>query len=585
MNKIGAAIATMLTLAGAGYIAVTYEATSAACLRLAPEDRALLPDGACEALGAWFQTDETVEPTRTLDPYYGVSLRVSVNDLGAVPDDGIDDTAAIQAAIDKAHNAGRHGFITMAPGEYMVETVFPSQIHGTTLWGYGATWKRPAMAWFVAKYGNETAGLSAVTINAFPYHPRISYKWRGPGDSQPVRILGLTIDGNAEEQRSDYATHYSQQHAHLVQVGAPRETKGQAVFEMADVTLRAGVADGVALLTNVTARIDRIHCIGVFRGCVNYLGANDLVTLRDMYATDGGYPLAGRGIDAEPQGSSAGRDPVTYEDTESSTRLYWDMERVVLLGLDATLRPCPSETSLCGGWFRGRHVFSLTPVLNLLPYEGEMRFDESYFRAGFVSSWIARDDGDRRNFGESAGRWPRRLIFADSTIELTVPTDAELASAFTRNPDLKLLKVIAFGLDLSNASTIRDNLYVEFDNVAWAVEEPERQLDPRVQLWATYYDGNAAQNHRVVFRGGSVSSDFDVGLYQFHGGRLEVYGTLFQAPVTLCSYAQPAGKYAYTAEVIAAPAPGSVPATICGTSYQSSFHWGEQLELSGEATQ
>jgi len=564
MNKLYAALLALGVASGTWLGYDNWPGSPPAYSRIAENDLRLLPQGA--ALADWF-FKETVAVPPDRDPWFPGARVVRASLYGAVPDDGIDDTAAIQAAYDVACDYVKwdmtprspeddHGFIILDPGVYQVSQIHPCA--GTTLHGYGATLQRPPWSWWLDRHdGNESsardeAGSAAARIiNGWGYHPRIEYRWRGTSASPPMRFVGVTLDGNVASGGFPDWTDYQFWNAHLAVFDSTgesgtQENVGNLRVELIDVTAKESPSDCVAVVANVDLYVRRYQSDGCFRGALNSLGSNNYIDAQYLYLS--GPPGNFRGIDREPMGTSTGFDRVTGEDwtlSRRSAREYWHIRDAVLAGgLDiASSVLAEDSTSAQGGTLLLERVYVLRPhTLNLIIRAANadrsptLTVRDSWIRGGSIVGFnTGAEDGSW--WGLSNVRWSSRIRFERTTFVLAKPTEAHLAM----HPG-KLYPTM-INLDQSTlASRQWPDTTLELVDCRFELDAGWDDSEHRARsvLRAIQQNGNAGQNHTLRVTGGSVAPGYDFALYQFHGGRAVLDGfNTGGAAVHACSYNPP----------------------------------------------
>lgn len=570
------------TLAAA--IAIAIALTTLACARPSPPaktssaltawsrlnaaDAALMPGDA--QLSAWFSTPTVAIPPDR-DPWYPGARVLDPADFGAVPDDGLDDTDAIQAAYDVACEyvkwnivprapEDQHGFIILAPGVYHVSQIHPCA--GTTLYGYGATLKRLPWQWWLDKHGGDVAAATADAgsansrlINGWGYHPRIEYRWRGLQASPPMRFVGVTLDGGAVDGEWPDWSAYQFWNAHLAVFEASGDAGtqpdvGNLRVELIDVTAQHSPADCVSVVSNVDFYVRRYHADGCFRGAMNALGNNNYIDAKDLYLT--GPPGNFRAIDREPMGTSVGFDKVTGQDYDADhrgAREYWHIRDAVLAGgLDIASSVIPDGSNTAqGGSLLLERVYVLRPhTLNLILRAANqdrspvLEIRDSWIRGGSIGGFDTADP-DGSWWGLSKVRWSSRVRLVRTTLVLAKPSEANLAT----HPGTLYPTMIT--LDQTTLSS------VQWPDTTLELVDCRFELDAgwetsaarsRVVLRAIVQYGNAGQKHTLRMVGGTVVGGYDYGLYQYHGGVAILDGVDFgDSKVRACSYNPPGWTY------------------------------------------
>ncbi len=522
--------------------------------RLNAADRALMPHS---DVAPWFGYSGTAYVPPDRDPWWDQSNVIEASMYGAIPDDGQDDTGAIQAAYDAACGyvkwdmtprspSDKHGFVMLDPGVYTVTQIHPCA--GTTLYGYGATLQRPPWSWWLDRHGGDEsaaraeAGSSAARIiNGVGYHPRIEYRWRGTSNSPPMRFVGITLDGNVASGGFPDWHDYQFWNAHLAVFdssgeGGVQEDVGNLRVELIDVTARESPSDCISVVSNVDLFVRRYQTWSCFRGSLNSLGANNYIDARYLYLT--GPPRDMRSIDREPQGTSLGFDKVTGQDWhqgQRSAREYWHLRDIIIAaGLDLAASVIPeSSATKEGGQLLIERLYVLRPhTLNVVLYgrndDGSpvLTIRDSWIRGGTINQ-LKTGGEDGQWWGLSSVRWSSRVRIQDSTLVLAAPTDSHMSEFFASAPPAAKLHASMLWMDQVTLSSRQwpDTLLelIDVDIVAddaWA----DSEYRDRIVLTAVRQNGNAGQGHKLLMRGGSVDEQYDWGVYQMHGGiaRIEV---------------------------------------------------------------
>lgn len=515
--------------------------------RLRPEDRAMLPREA--KLHDWFRDPNTDAIPVSHDPYWdGADSVVHAADHGAIADDGIDDTAAIQAAYDVVCNhvpwdftlrrEDEHGFVLLEPGIYQVTQIHPCP--GSTLYGYGATLQRPPWSWFVDQAGGDEdqARIDADSririINGWGYHPRIEYRWRGSTRSPPIRFLGVTLDGNTPNW-AEYSD-YEFWNAHLATFSAANtddSINGQLRVELIDVTVKDSPSDCVNVVNNVDLVLRRYMADSCFRGALNSLGNNNRIDGELLYMS--GRIGEWRAIDREPQGTSQAMDYERCEDltqTRRSAAEYWHLRDLVIGGgFDvASSALAPGSPNLVGGSILIERMHSLrSHTLNVIQYHANadetpvLEVRDSFIRSSCFSHELDKmaDPDGSWYCALSAIRWSKRVRFVRTRFVLAKPSETMLETFFAQ-PDLPD-RIWSYVLNLdqtTSASIQRPDTLLELLDVSFELDEDWAHSAFGHRFWhrAIYANGNAAQNHRLIWRGGEVKPGIHYALYQFHGG-------------------------------------------------------------------
>jgi len=156
-------------------------------------------------------------------PY--VADRISARDFGAIPDDGVDDSTAIQQALDHAEQHGG-GAVTLEPGQYVLN--FPLFIHGDGVVLRGAGQDRTVLSF---EYFPPDGGVDLFSVRdesegvAGP--DTLFMAWADFEDLETLRwsIGGVELGVRDQIRREDYMHYLSTTGRHILnQVGAGEHT-------------------------------------------------------------------------------------------------------------------------------------------------------------------------------------------------------------------------------------------------------------------------------------------------------------------------------------------------------------------------
>lgn len=263
---------------------------------------------------------------------------ICVAQFGAIVDDGLDDTEAIQAAVDAAVAQGG-GEVLFLPGTYEISSVDVEA--GLILEGKGTVLHKVEQAGKWAR--------TFTTQNAL---------WAEIGDSRPLVFRGLSFDGNRQNQGPYRAYELEQQHAIFLAADGP----GRLVAMVEDCHFRDGVADAISVYTNVSATISRCSATDVFRGGITVTGGNTTVQVTDFRS---GGEVHATGVDVEVDGLGYG----------GSKQVWMTMDGVLLEGdFDVAL----SE----GSTFLGNNIRSYPGPFTLNGRDSRVRISNSVFGVG-----------------------------------------------------------------------------------------------------------------------------------------------------------------------------------------------------------
>lgn len=180
--------------------------------------------------------------------------------LGVSPDVAGDQSAALQAALDRAEELGR-AVLVMAPGVYEIASVNLGP--GTTLSAHDVRWLRPALS-----------AADAVSL-------RIAHAGAEPSPASLVE--GLTIDGRRDEQ-GPYRDH-ERQSAHLVQLNGDSARGGTLRVELERLVLGSGTGSGLFVGPNTEATVCSLRASELWRDALTLNGGATQLKLRDFDAT------------------------------------------------------------------------------------------------------------------------------------------------------------------------------------------------------------------------------------------------------------------------------------------------------------
>jgi len=292
----------------------------------------------CVAMGFW-------ESGYGQENGAGAGVGFRVTDFGAVGDGEVDDTGAIQRAVDAARGNGG-GIVVFPAGRYLVGTVHLTE--GLTLNGYGATILKKAMA---GKWGRTFTTQRE--------------RYRGDVDSRPLVIRGFVVDGNRAVQGPYEKYELEQQHM-IFLVGDP-VGKGRLRAIVEDCVFQEGVADGLSIYTNVSVKVRGCSAKNVFRGGVVVTGGHTEVQVSDFTA---GGEVHATGIDVEIDGAGYGK----------SYRVEMTVDGMVLDGdFDVGIRD--------GSTFLGTNIVSRSGPFYVHATDSTVSISNSSFGVGEFSSY------------------------------------------------------------------------------------------------------------------------------------------------------------------------------------------------------
>ena len=265
---------------------------------------------------------------------------ICVTHFGAIPDDGQDDTEAIQAAVDATIDLGG-GTVRFPAGIYDVSSIDVAP--GLTLEGTGAVLKKLDM---------QSKWARTFTTQRHSHE--------GPTDSAPLIVRGLAFDGNRLNQGPYRNWEMEQQHSIFLTASGP----GRLVASVEDCHFRDGVADGITVFTNVEVSIEGCSATDVFRGAVTVNGGNTEVHISGLRAGGVEHPS---GIDIEISSRNFGYD--------GSLRTRITADGLLLEGdFDVGLRD--------GSTFLGNNIHSYPGPFHLYGEDSTIRISNSVFGVG-----------------------------------------------------------------------------------------------------------------------------------------------------------------------------------------------------------
>jgi hypothetical protein len=185
---------------------------------------------------------------------------LSAQELGVIPGAPGDQSAALQAALDRAASLER-GVVVMAPGDYEISSVrLPP---GTTLSAYGVRWRRPPLS-------------AADTVSLRLQH-------EGATPSVTSLVEGLTIDGNREQQ-GPYREHELET-AHLIELGGDSEQGGRARLTVERVRLISGTGSGLFVGPSSDVTACGLYANELWRDALTLNGGATSLRVRNLDAT------------------------------------------------------------------------------------------------------------------------------------------------------------------------------------------------------------------------------------------------------------------------------------------------------------
>lgn len=248
---------------------------------------------ACTIAAMWAAPD-AMPQAHAQSPVFGSAF--DVIDFGAIPDDGLDDTAAVQIAVDTAAAFGSEGGTVIFPaGTYEVTNVYLQP--GITLEGYGAT----------LLLGDDS-------LDPRNPPPVGSAKWMqilrtdGPTrysadvDSAPLTVRGLTFDGNRQAFQDIYtdelvASPYALQQQQMLSLGADPARAGRLVVRVEDCVFREGFSDGIGMRANAAVSVKSVRAHNVFRGALVVTGGHSEVQVHGLVDRGQRLDIGGETVD------------------------------------------------------------------------------------------------------------------------------------------------------------------------------------------------------------------------------------------------------------------------------------------------
>lgn len=188
------------------------------------------------------------------------SALLAARDLGVIPEAAGDQSATLQAALERAAELGR-GVLLMEPGNYEISGVrLPL---GITLSAHGVHWRRPPMA---------AADIVSLRL-----------QHRGAEPSPASLVEGLTIDGNREQQ-GPYREHELEA-AHLIELAGDVEQGGRARATFERVRLTSGTGSGLFVGPSSEVTVCALQASELWRDALTLNGGATNLRLRDLDAS------------------------------------------------------------------------------------------------------------------------------------------------------------------------------------------------------------------------------------------------------------------------------------------------------------
>lgn len=403
-----------------------------------------------------------------------MAATISVKDspYNAQGDGSTDDTAAIQAALTAAYNAGEACTVNFPEGTYIVSTVqvrinsYPITIQTT-----------PGVARAVIKLkaGSNTWQRN-FTTSQYPYS--------GAGDSAKLKFTNLEFDGNLANQ-GDYQN-YELEHQAAIFAMAAQGSAGRLVLEVSDCEFHDGAADAIALHYNVDATISNITTQNYFRGGVTSTGGGADVQVTDWTATAGesNYKALDIEIDAAGYGGSYASD---YSFTDCSLSSF----DVGFYGAEGG-----------GGSFTGENITVTGNCFLMYVPEATVRISNSTFYAGLPDTTHIYT--------------PHDVIFDSCTFYATHTTGATFAP----------VRVFA-----NTGSGSRTNQTCLFQDCAFELDDSIEEGDTTYAVWVNA--DRSERNNLVSVVGGTIATGYTYGIYWAQGGTGNVEDVTIDADTAL----------------------------------------------------
>lgn len=187
-----------------------------------------------------------------------VSGWVTPEEFGAKADGLTDDTAAIQAAVNASD------FVWFTSGKtYMAALIYIRA--GMTLVGWGAEIKLlPNQSKFARLLTTQNNLLNQVN------------------DSVPLRVMGLTLDGNRVNQGTYLGYELEQQM--LLFLDAGNNNTGRLVAFVHGVNFKESCSDGISIYRGVDVSISHCHFWNCFRGSITPIGGWSKIKFNNITA-------------------------------------------------------------------------------------------------------------------------------------------------------------------------------------------------------------------------------------------------------------------------------------------------------------
>lgn len=208
----------------------------------------------------------SVFTTRLDDPK---AVYLTAQAFGARGDGVADDSAALQAAIDKAENHARQGIVFVPSGRYrLTRTIYVWP--GVRIFGYGAT--RPVFVLAPNTPGFQTGEGVMVMFTGFRFDARFRARmraFRGPGFTGPFRIPFPppgTVPPNPNIADANPGTFYSAMSNIDFEIGAGNPAAIAIRFHVAQHSYLSHmdfhIGSGLAALTEIGNEAENLHFYG-----------------------------------------------------------------------------------------------------------------------------------------------------------------------------------------------------------------------------------------------------------------------------------------------------------------------------------
>lgn len=270
--------------------------------------------------------------------------QIHAQDFNAIPNDGKEDTEAVQAMIDFLIENKSVNTIFFSEGQYLLNSV--KLTTGITIKGEeGTIFKK------MPKAGKWSRMLHAPAKG--------KYRYSSDKDSGLLTIKNIKFDGNSLNQGA-YDNHELEQQ-HLIFLAADPNHKGRLNAHIENCDFKNSVADGISIWCNVNVRIEKCSAENVFRGGITITGGYTKVVVNDFEAK-GDKHLTG--IDIEVDGKGYGES--YYVDVQ--------IDNMQLAGdFDVAIRE---------GIFTGNNIHVDNPPFRIGAKNGKVNINNSSFYGG-----------------------------------------------------------------------------------------------------------------------------------------------------------------------------------------------------------